>query len=949
MAPPCTLLRAAAAAPCAASRTTRPALPPVAGTARRARQSPSPRLAPSWRALPAQLSRPIMPTPRARGGALQVRADVDVEFSVVKELSFGESHKLVGSTDAMGNWNPDGAVGMGWNDGHVWKTTLQMAPGAECEFKCVKAHSSGVSWEDGDNRKFKVPEGASQVRVELSWGRPDKMKVLVDGDAMAASMEEEQWGQAAQAEEVQRSLDEAMSSYDGDKLVHEQWAGKQVNFMRSNQHSGDRSGTWDTEGLEGAALTIVEGDSKSPSWLQKLRSVKSMLVDDAPEGRPELDALVNASAYLLWINTGAIECVEGGGHYRPNHHAELSMVMFRSLEWVLGDPNRSMAEKVVARRIHPRLPSFSAEFTASVPLTRIRDIAHRNDIPHDLKQEIKHTLQNKLHRNAGPEDLIATEAMLQRITANHGEYNDAFVHEFKVFYAELKDFFNAGTLTDMLFDLNVSLDPQNQSIVQNFLNAKGKVDNGNASLQDIMEALHCLTTLRAMLMSGLASGLRNDAPDTALSTRQTWRLCEIRAEEYAFVLLSSMENILEQGGGYHSLAEARDRDWALPIGATVLGLRHMGLSGWNPAECAALENELAAWQRQGMFTDKEPALRLKATLDRCLRLTAEYANLLLEVYPERVNKLGRALGVEDYLMSVYTEAEIRAGVVFQLSKLTTLLARAARVAGGAGAWDVVVGGHSDGELVAVDALDPAMLEGLKRDTILLVKHATGDEEVSGPGHLKGIILEREIPHLSHLGVRARQERVVFVTSEQQETLGSLRKLVGQRVSLFAGAEGAQVEKYKEDAAPAKEPVAAKKVAKGVEMKTELDTASMDEVVTFSFSEDAASEMERLHEEDAAAADARAAAPTNGSGGSPSGAAAGGVVLATKQMAVPLDSVEVATCGAKADSCRRLAELGAAHGFLAPAGASIPFGVMQLALQDAGKKVRQMAPHELRPC
>lgn len=40
-----------------------------------------------------------------------------------------------------------------------------------------------------------------------------------------------------------------------------------------------------------------------------------------------------------------------------------------------------------------RLPSFNAEFTASTPLTRIRDIAHRNDIPHDLKQEIKHTIQ----------------------------------------------------------------------------------------------------------------------------------------------------------------------------------------------------------------------------------------------------------------------------------------------------------------------------------------------------------------------------------------------------------------------------------------------------------------------------------------------------------------------------------------------------------------------------
>lgn len=30
-----------------------------------------------------------------------------------------------------------------------------------------------------------------------------------------------------------------------------------------------------------------------------------------------------------------------------------------------------------------------------------RDIAHRNDIPKALKDEIKHTLQNKLHRSAG--------------------------------------------------------------------------------------------------------------------------------------------------------------------------------------------------------------------------------------------------------------------------------------------------------------------------------------------------------------------------------------------------------------------------------------------------------------------------------------------------------------------------------------------------------------------
>lgn len=61
-----------------------------------------------------------------------------------------------------------------------------------------------------------------------------------------------------------------------------------------------------------------------------------------------------------------------------------------------------------------------------------------------FQQEIKHTIQNKLHRNAGPEDLIATEAMLERITETPGKYSGDFVEQFKIFHNELKDFFNAG-------------------------------------------------------------------------------------------------------------------------------------------------------------------------------------------------------------------------------------------------------------------------------------------------------------------------------------------------------------------------------------------------------------------------------------------------------------------------------------------------------------------------
>lgn len=59
-----------------------------------------------------------------------------------------------------------------------------------------------------------------------------------------------------------------------------------------------------------------------------------------------------------------------------------------------------------------------------------------------------HTPHPRIHTRfclfPGPEDLVATEAMLKRVTKNAGEFNASFVEEFKVFTAELRDFFNAS-------------------------------------------------------------------------------------------------------------------------------------------------------------------------------------------------------------------------------------------------------------------------------------------------------------------------------------------------------------------------------------------------------------------------------------------------------------------------------------------------------------------------
>ena len=71
------------------------------------------------------------------------------------------------------------------------------------------------------------------------------------------------------------------------------------------------------------------------------------------------------------------------------------------------------------------------------------------------------------------------------------------------------------------------------------------------------------------------------------------------------------------------------------------------------------------------------------------------------------------------------------------------------------------------------SLSPSVIEALaasKRgngsssDTagfVLVVAAAEGDEELGPlvPLGLRGVVLRQELPHLSHLGVRARQEKV----------------------------------------------------------------------------------------------------------------------------------------------------------------------------------------------
>ena len=69
---------------------------------------------------------------------------------------------------------------------------------------------------------------------------------------------------------------------------------------------------------------------------------------------------------------------------------------------------------------------------------------------------------------------------------------------------------------------------------------------------------------------------------------------------------------------------------------------------------------------------------------------------------------------------------------------------------------VAAAGEVSGKLVEVDRIEAGAVEEGNEPVVLLVKQASGDEEVGACGvNLRGVILCHGLPHLSHLGLPFR--------------------------------------------------------------------------------------------------------------------------------------------------------------------------------------------------
>lgn len=186
-----------------------------------------------------------------------------VKFQIKKQVEWGDKLCLVGNHKVLGRWEADNGVELRWNDGDVWTANVKLPDNAKVEYKVVNIKGLGdPEWERGDNRSLSV--GSEPVDVQLKWGKTDNGAVApggyeprqlnADSDAKVGSDTSEAWSSSYESDSGEGS---------SDALPQNKWQGKEVRFMTENQHSKERSGVWNTDGLHGAVLDLVTSDEHS--------------------------------------------------------------------------------------------------------------------------------------------------------------------------------------------------------------------------------------------------------------------------------------------------------------------------------------------------------------------------------------------------------------------------------------------------------------------------------------------------------------------------------------------------------------------------------------------------------------------------------------------------------------------------------------------------------------
>jgi alpha-glucan,water dikinase len=198
---------------------------------------------------------------------------------------------------------------------------------------------------------------------------------------------------------------------------------------------------------------------------------------------------------------------------------------------------------------------------------------------------------------------------------------------------------------------------------------------------------------------------------------------------------------------------------------------------------------LKHWRILGREGDgeKDWALEAGALVERLTRGLAEFGDGFRDLLQPKAGLLGRAFEADAWAVELFSQEVVRGTLASVLSTLLHRLQPRLRRAARLGDWQVISPGRGSGRLELVAALESVQGKRYEAPVVILADRLSGYEEI--PEGVEAILTTEGVDALSHLAIRARNERILFATCYNTGTMDRLRSLEGEGVLVSSNGAG----------------------------------------------------------------------------------------------------------------------------------------------------------------
>ena len=681
--------------------------------------------------------------------------NINVKFEIqCKETQFGEDLYIIGNSNELGNWNVNQSQKLKTDSSKfpLWETdNIKFKKKSPLEYKyIIKNNSNNVRWENFDGNRnlnlsslqndyYIIDDGEFNNKLNQTINKSTGETIQINSNSNSPKKNK------SHHEKKHNNNNYQYINTNADEYVKSRR--EEIKDIQIPEFDFQSDGKKIDKEIEDFINTLKQKNEEKKTWREKLSCVCELITENY--NNEEIISLI--AAYLYFINSGQIKCSEDGTHFRPNHSAKQAFNIFSHLYKNIYHNSESInisAFSIIAHSILKNLPSFNEQFMVAVPLTRIRDIAHRNDIPHDLKQEIKHKLQNKLHRNASPDDLIVCEYFIEKI--KNADYSEAFKNEFYIFYDELKEFFNSSGLDTLLVKF--------QEICKEYESETQKIidvlkDN------DLVKKIESIVYFRENICSKIIKKEINSEDDTHKTVLQTTSNLDIELDNKLFVIISEYINNLTKNININKFEINYFKNL---LKLFDLCLKNLEISDIASQNAKTLKSDFDYFSGAINNLNRFVMLQIKSIIERGNNISIEICSHLEHLFnPNNLLLLGSKLNINKRSVLVFVESFIRSNMVFQFSKCCDLLMTIIRDYLNLPPYNIINKGSVEGQFYYFENIDLYNKENIedKSEKILFIDNSDGTEEI--PENVIGVILNQDLSQLSHLSIRVRQHGAAF--------------------------------------------------------------------------------------------------------------------------------------------------------------------------------------------